>query len=112
MGARELTIYVANLCLYADLLKVILVSVGVFVFFPIVVVTVHGEVRAGNVCGVVQILGHLQTLVKSVLKACVSVASILACLCGELLPCQASVTYGWAEDPSSDRCWKSMVLLH
>lgn len=59
MGDRELTIYVANLCLYADLLKVILVSVGVFVFFPIVVVTVHGEVRAGNVCGVVQILGHL-----------------------------------------------------
>lgn len=41
-----------------------------------------------------RLLGHLpDTVVKSVLKACVSVASLLAFQCGELLPCQASLLY-------------------
>lgn len=55
-------------------------------------VTVHGEVRAGNgvwICS--DCWAIFQTLVKSVLKACVSVASPLAFLCGELLPRQASL---------------------
>ncbi|KAH0500735.1 6-pyruvoyl tetrahydrobiopterin synthase [Microtus ochrogaster] len=57
-----------------------------------VVVTVHGEVRAGNgvwICS--DCWAIFQTLVKSVLKACVSVASPLAFLCGELLLRQASL---------------------
>lgn len=69
-------------------------------------VTVHGEVRAGNgvwICS--DCWAIFQTLVKSVLKACVLVASLLAFLCGELLLRQASlsVAYGWAEDPFRDR---------
>lgn len=81
-------IYVANLCLDVNLLKVMLVF-G-FVFFPIVVVTVHGEVRAEH--GLCRLLGPLSAKVMdSVLKNSIQirVASLLVFAYGELLPFQA-----------------------
>lgn len=115
LGARELTIYVADLCLYAESLKIILFFVGIFVFFPVVVVTVHGEVRTGNgvwICS--DCWAIFQTLVKSVLKACVSVASPLAFLRGELLPPQASLllTDGQKIHSGIRVLEMDMVLLH
>lgn len=65
---------------------------GYFVFFPIVVVTVHGEVRAEHVCGLCRLLGPLSaTVMDSVLKSSVQihVASLLVFVDGELLPFQA-----------------------
>lgn len=78
--------YVANLCLDVNLLKVMLVF-WYFVFFPIVVVTVHGEVCAEYIC-----VGPLSAnMIDSVLKNSVQViiASLLSVVSGELLPFQA-----------------------
>lgn len=49
LRGRDLIIYVANLCLDVNLLKVMLVF-WYFVFFPIVMVTIRGEVRAEYIC--------------------------------------------------------------
>lgn len=68
------------------------VSLWYFVFFPIVVVTVHGEVRAENVSGLCTLLGPLSAnVMDSVLKNSVqiSIASLLVFVYGELLPFQA-----------------------
>lgn len=62
------------------------------VFFPIVVVTVHGEVRAENSCVICADCWALSAnVMDSVLKNCVqiNIASVLVFVCGELLAFQA-----------------------
>lgn len=84
LWGRDLKMYVANLCLDVNLLKVMLVFWS-FVFSPIVVVTVLGEVCAECVCG-----SSFCQCIDSVLTNSVQViASILSVVSGELLPFQA-----------------------
>lgn len=65
-------------CVYVLICRKSCIFVGIFVFFLIVVVTVHGEVRVGNGVWIFSNCGAIfQTLVKPVLKAYVSVASLL-----------------------------------
>lgn len=62
------------------------------VFFPIVVVTVHGEVRAENICVICADCWALSAnMMDSVLKNSVqiNITSLLSFVYGELLPFQA-----------------------
>lgn len=88
-----------NLCVCANLLKVIC-FVAVFVFFLTVVVTIHGEVGSGKGAWVCSEHGAaFQTTVGCVSKACVC----FSCFVTVVSSCHArpAVTCTWGEEPSS-----------